>query len=406
MITEIKKKLSITFLSIMAGLGVLTLIVIFSFLNYRLGTVAEEHIMVNVAAEFMPHYEKNDIVTLSKIVEDEHFQVMNKKGEVVIDVQSTVHFDPLLNTSHLEAAFSGNPIFEQDDGYMVAYLPLDRDYVLRVTMSMEGLSEFQRSFTIIILLVLPVVLLLSYALSRYMVTQSLEPIKKVLTYHETFSSTVTHELNSPLTSMKGNLEVLLRRDRSEQEYKETSKLVLRKINEIINLLNNLHLLATSKLKPLDLYKETVNLEKIVEEIAEKYKPSLHSQDIKLSMSLQPDVYCECDASLVKRAIENLVQNAFKFTPPAGLIEIQARHEERECILAISNTCEHLEQKDLENLFKPFYRGPGSLSRDTSGKGLGLYIVQYIITSHGGTITAGINNNQVYFTMRIPGYNRA
>ncbi len=406
MIDQTKKRLNLIFLSAIATFNIFILVILFSFLHYRLINAAQKHIIENVAVEFLPHYKTNNLEILKKIIEDEHFQVLNRKGQIVLDVQSSVHFKPRFNESHFEAAFSGKQVFEiikqQDANYMISYSPLDHDHVLRVTLSLEELSEFKNNFITIVLFTIPGIFFLSYILSRFMVNQSLKPIKKVFAYQETFSSNITHELNSPMTSIKGNLEVLLRRERSPGEYRETIKSVLGRINEIIDLLNNLYLLATSKLKPLDLFKENVNIEKIIDGLIEKYEPLIFSNNIELNLSIQQNTFCECDASLIGRTIENLLDNAVKYTPPGGLIEIRVLRDKKNLMLTISNTCVGITYDEIKNFFSPFYRGKNILNKNLEGKGLGLHIVQHIIYSHGGTILTNLEKELLSFTIKIPG----
>jgi len=406
MVDPTKKRLTIIFLVNIIIFNLIVLIVVYFFLQYSMIRNAKRHIIENTATEFLPHYKTNNLDILKKIIEDEYFQVLNGKGQIVLDVQSSVHFKPLLNKSHFEAAFSGKQIFEiikqQNTNYMVSYLPLDRDHVLRVTLSLEELSEFKSSFLSILFFTLPGMFFLSYIISRYMVNQSLKPIKKIFAYQETFTSNITHELNSPMTSIKGNLEVLLRKKRSLGEYRETIKSVLGRINDIIDLLNNLYLLANSKLKPLDLFKENADIEKIIGGLVEKYEPLIFSKNIKFNLHIKQNTFCKCDISLMERAIENLIDNAVKYTPDSGLIEIRALRNKKNCMLTISNTCKDITNDEIKNLFNPFYRGKNALNKNLEGKGLGLHIVQYIIYSHGGIIFTKLDRELLSFTIKLPG----
>jgi signal transduction histidine kinase len=405
MIEPAKKRLTIVSLSLLVMSNILILLIIFTILHYILINNAKEHIMENIATEFMPHYKNNDLDTLRKIIEDEKFQILNREGEVVLDVQSSVHFIPPVNKSDLEAAFSDKHIFKiinpGNISYMVSYLPLDRNHILRVILSMEELSAFRKNFIIISLLTLPVMLLLSYILSRYMVAQSLEPVIRIFNYQETFSSSITHELNSPLTSIKGSLEVGLRRERSAEEYRNILKSALGRVNRLIDLLNNLFLLATSKFKPLDLLKEEVNIGTMIKEIIENYEPYLFNKDIKVNLAVDQDNICRCDSSLMRRAIENLIDNATKYTSTGGKVEIKTLHDRKNFILSISNTYNGITINDMKNLFKPFTRGKNSSASHPEGKGLGLHIVQYIGHSHGGTISVSFDNNMLTFIIKMP-----
>ncbi len=401
MIDPAQKKLNTIFLSIIITFNILILAIIFFFLHYGLIDSVKDHIIDSTATEFMPHYSNNDLATLNKIIEDEYFQVIDRQGDIVLNVKSSVHLNPPLNKKLFEAAFTGSQVFEilkkENISYMVSYSPLDSEHILRVTLSIEELSHFQRNFLFIILFTLPAMIVLSFFLSRYMVNQSLNPVKRVLTYQETFASNIAHELNSPLTSIKGNLEVSLKKERSPEEYRDAMKTVLNRVNGIIYLLNNLFLLATSKFKPLDLLREQVGISKIINGLKDKYEPVTLLKNIRLNIDIPPDTVCYCDTSLMRRAVENLLDNAVNYTPENGLIEITSVPGRDGSALIISNTCESVTKDDIRKFFKPFYRG-----KDRSeGKGLGLYIVQYIIESHGGKITANLNKNLLTFNLLIP-----
>lgn len=388
----------------MIALNIAMLVTIYTILHVRLMDNAKKHIHHNIDAEFRPHYEKNDLDTLNKIIEDEHIQVLDSLGKVIIDVKTSLQFYPQINPSHVRAAIEGKTVYEtltnEDERYMITYAPLDKEHVVKVTMSLEELYDFEEDFRIILLFIVPAMFILSYFLSRYMVHQSLRPIIDVMTYQDTFSSNVTHELNSPLTSIKGSIEVALRKERAKEEYRDALKLTLRKVNDIISLLKNLSLLAKSKFRSLDLLKERVDMQEIIQSLVEKYEPPIYAKNLKLEMVVDPDTHCMCDTSLLTRVMENLLENAVKYAPENGEINIITRQMKKYFTLTISNTCECINKDDLKNLFKPFYRAKGS-AEGVEGAGLGLHIVKYIIQSHGGKIDVELDGDNLFFTLRVP-----
>jgi signal transduction histidine kinase len=411
MIDPVKKKLSIIFFSIMIVLIMAVLTTVYLFMDYRLFGSVKQHLIESIDTEFMPHYKNNDFEVLSKIVEDELFQVLNGKGEVVFAVQSSVGFSPALNRSLLDAASKGRQVFETithtKEHYLVTYYPLGGAFIGRAVHPIESRTVFRKNFAVLMIFSLPLLLLLAYLSSRYMVSQSLKPISKVLKYQETFSSSVSHELNSPITSIKGSLEVALRRDRSPQEYQGILKSALKKIDDIIDLLNNLALMATSKFKPLDLYRERVNMAEIIDDVVDKYEPLIYAKSISPNLSVHTSESCEtivpieCDATLMRRAIENLLDNAVKYTSPDGVIKLSCNNDASHFIFTISNTCSDISKDDLKNLCEPFYRGKNITDKNVEGRGLGLHVVQHIVYSHGGTLTPQLENGTLSITMKIP-----
>jgi signal transduction histidine kinase len=214
----------------------------------------------------------------------------------------------------------------------------------------------------------------------------MKPIADIFTFQENFSSNVTHELRSPLASLKGNLEVALRKERNSDEYRETLRLGLKEVDRIVELINNLYMLASSKFKPLELMKKEANISEIIEEIIASRKPNILAKEINLDIADLGGVACLCDEGLMRRAFDNLIDNAVKYTPNGGTIKIGLERKENCLNFIISNTCESINRDEIANFFEPFYRGENALSRSIEGKGLGLYIARYIIRSHGGDIT--------------------
>lgn len=405
MIVPTRKKLSRTFLTVLIPASMLLLATTYIFLYSGAIDSTKAHIMENVNAEFLHHYENRDFATLSKLVEDELFEVLDRDGKVIIKVRSVIKHKPSLNKAYLESAFSGRSEYEivkgEDHKYMIFYLPLDKGHVLRVTGSMEELDAIQRDYLKLMLVMLPVLLMVSYFLSRYMVNQAFKPIERLMKYQETFSSNLTHELNSPLTAIKGNIEVTLKKERPASEYRQALKAALRNINNITDLLGNLYLLSTSDLKELDMYKEKVDMTSMINGIMEHYEPAIFAKKIKLETSLHENAFCRCDASLIKRAVENLIDNAVKYTSRDGLIRVSTSRSRDSFSMTVSNTCEGVILDEYRNFFKLFYRGQNSMNMNVKGSGMGLYIVKYIIDSHGGKISAWFDHGVLSLTMDMP-----
>ncbi len=123
--------------------------------------------------------------------------------------------------------------------------------------------------------------------------------------------------------------------------------------------------------------------------------------ISLDIPEIPSMSCVCDEGLIRRTIENLLDNAVKYTPTGGSVKLSLSPEKGKILVTIANTCEPIEKKELENLFEPFYRGQRS-HLHAEGKGLGLYIVQYIVRSHGGKVSLNkADENTFSVTVTLP-----
>jgi signal transduction histidine kinase len=359
----------------------------------------------DIRVEFLNHYRYAGPSFLKDIQDENHFQVLNKAGEVVASTRNSVTFYPELNNTLLAQAFAGKQEFETrkvgKERYLISYFPVDGIHAGRASVSLHGEAGLERDFLRMSLLMSPFVILLSYIVSRYLLSHAMRPISDLCTFQETFLSNINHELRSPLTAIKGNFEVTLRKERSAEEYREVIGSGLTETDRIINLLRNLALLSSSKFRPLDLSRRRTDITKIIEELIVAYAAAARTKQISLDISEIPGINCICDEGLIRRTIENLLDNAVKYTPAGGSIKLSLSREKKKILLTITNTCEPIEKKELENLFEPFYRGQRS-HLHAEGKGLGLYIAHYIVRSHGGSVVLNKTDKKLFsVTVTLP-----
>jgi len=405
MIEPTRKRLTAIFTSVIVVFSLIVLVLSLIVLRQSLMRGVKEHLTKDIRDEYLEQYHGSGLSSFSEMSDENHIQVLNRAGEVVVSARDSVDFDPGLNNDLLAAAFAGRQEFETravgKERYLVSYFPFDQIYAGRAAVSLDVEAEQERNFLRMVLMLSPLIFLLSYLVSRYLLSHAMKPISDVLTFQETFLSNVNHELRSPLASKKGNFEVALRKERSADEYREVIESGLRETDRMINLLHNLSLLASSKFKPLDLYKKRAEIDKIIQELVISYTPALNAKNISLEIGEMPGISCVCDEDLIRRTIENLFDNALKYTPNGGSITSSLSRKKGKMFFTISNTCEPIEKKELENLFEPFYRG-GKSRLYAEGKGLGLYIVNYIVRSHGGDIVLNKTGDKLFsLTVSLP-----
>lgn len=406
MIVHVKKKLTITFLSSLLLLTAITLLITYTSIEWNIKKTAIDHLQLNFEVEFLPHYQKKDFDTLGKIIEDELFQVFNKFGDKLHSVQSIVTFDPMISLTMLKEVLRRQKsmyVFFDNEGYryLIYYVPLHDGNVCRIISSMEERYQIKIGYLSTMFVYLPILLGLSFFLTFFLVRKALEPIFRLFTLQETFSSNITHELNSPLTSIKGTLEVSLRKDRTTSEYRQSAKSTLKNVMRIISLLNNLYLLSTANFKPLQLSLVKIDIAEFINEAVENIEPIVFAKGIKINTDINSEVACVGDPALLNRAIENILENASNYTPENGYIYIKVFNENQYCIITVSNTCSEVSEPDLNNLFKPFYRLENEENEKSKGAGLGLFIVKYIVESHEGEISFSQNANVISLTISLP-----
>jgi signal transduction histidine kinase len=405
MIDPAKKRLTRIFTAVALGFSVLILSISYFFVHYSTFTEIKRHLNEDIERDFLDQFYRSGLDPFKDMWNEHRFQILNSDGKVIVSTRNSMDFYPLLNRKFLKKAFSGERKFEKlevmDEPYLVSYFPIDGKYIGRAATSLTEMKKYERVFLKLILITFPGIFLISFFISRYLVNHAMEQISDFFTFQETFSSNVTHELRSPLASLKGNLEVTLRKDRGTEEYKDTLALSLKEVDRIINLLNNLNLLASSKFKPLDLFTDSVDIRKVIDEVIRTYTPILEARKIKFDAKKVARATCICDEALIRRTIENLFDNAVKYTPEGGSISLDILKEPKKILITITNTCLAMCKTDFEHIFDPFYRGKNVIAQ-TDGKGLGLYISRYIMRSHGGDLTLNNTYGNVFsLTLSLP-----
>jgi signal transduction histidine kinase len=406
MIDLAKKRLALVFSAVLITFALPILIISYYYFHKSIFEGVKKHIGEEIQKEFVYYFEKYGLDTSSKIWEEYHFEILNEHGDVLVLPIETRTFYPKINKNLLADAFAGKrgfePLMVNNEPYLITYFPLNEKYVGRVATHLTEGKIYKAHFLKLVLFTLPALFLVSIAVSRYMVLQAMKPISSAFEFQETFSSNISHELRSPLASLKGNLEVLLRKERTIEEYKELVRFGLSEIDRIISLLNDLHMLASSKFKPLDLYRKHVDIIEILNDVTDLYMLRLKSKKINYEVKTKEHIVCVCDEGLIRRVIENLMNNAVKYTPEGGTIKITAYQVPREMFLILSNTCNAIPKEEVGYLFEPFYRGKMSEHKKAEGKGLGLFIARYIVRSHGGDIFARLTKNgMIAFTVCLP-----
>lgn len=406
MIDYTKKRFAIRFSVILVLFTVSILAVIAVYFHQTIMHAVKRHVEEVIQKDFIDQFRRTGIDTSKPAWEEYYFQILNSKGDIVVSSRNSATFYPVLNRALLGSAFSGAGGFEtrgiQEELYLISYFPLNERFAGRIAVPLASAIQYEKDLYRVVFIIFPGILLLSYLVSRYLVRQAMKPVSDAFTYQESFSSSVSHELRSPLASLKGNLEVTLRKERSPEEYRDAIALGLTEVDRIISLLNDLNLLASSRFKPLDLFREEVDLRVIIAELYESMLPRIQGKKISIRNTVDSGGICVCDKGLMKRVFENIFTNAINYTPEGGKIVIRVFEGMGKLLVNVSNTCTGLDRNELPDLFEPFYRGKSATKGKTQGKGLGLFIARYIVRSHGGRLTAKLTDTGMFsLTVSLP-----
>ena len=222
-----------------------------------------------------------------------------------------------------------------------------------------------------------------------MIARLEKSVKKI----KQFSGDVSHELRTPLTIIRGEIEVLLRKDRESEEYQGTMKSVLEEANHMEKIIDDLLFLsridASIKIK----FAEKILLDEILLEVFKSREQSARSKGINYDIKNIIPAQVKGDKTLLERLISNIIDNAIRYTPSEGRIEINLERNDRFALLSIRDTGNGIPEEALPFIFDRFYVVDKSRCKESGGMGLGLSIVKSVADSHGAIIDVQSKINQ-------------
>jgi len=215
-----------------------------------------------------------------------------------------------------------------------------------------------------------------------------------------FIQDVSHELKTPLTILKGELEITLKKIRSAQEYESVLNSSLDEINKISRLVENLLILARFDNREMPLETKPVDLNVLLESLLGDIDILAKQKNIKINFSEQEKIVLEADENQIRQVFLNLLDNAIKYTPQDGNIVLSLRKENNFAKIKISDTGISIPENALPYIFDRFYRV--DKARSSLGFGLGLSIVKSIVDAHKGRVEVNAKLNQgTTFTVFFP-----
>lgn len=368
-------------------------------------------------------------LTNQDVLYRENISIFDSSGKEIYTNNDTIRFDAPLRLIE-EVGVNGENRFTQNEFEIVGIPFKDRGQmytVLAGAVDTQGKTQLRKLRSILILLFSGLVAIVALA-GWFYAGRALKPIKKVIvdvqnistvelsqrlqptekpdeigdlvsifnnllgriensfSLQKTFLTNVSHELKNPLTKITSQLEVTLLNERSTKEYRDILHSVLDDIKELNHLSNSLLDLAYLDQNNMSLATTRVRIDEIIWEVRE----SIHAQNPKYQVDFhtiempenEEDLYLNANHYLLKTAIQNLVENACKFsTDKIATVSLICSAQEIE--VRIFDSGPGIEQNELNKIFQPFYRTDNTSK--VKGHGIGLSLCQRIIAIHGATI---------------------
>lgn len=341
---------------------------------------------------------------------DVRVTIIDKNGNVLGESQEASELmTNHLNREEVQLALQGeaNSVIRRSETFAIDYcycaVPVETDSfwgVIRVAVPMDELYDMDLEFLRSTLLAVAILLLIVISLGMYF-RRYIRAMKNVENMRREFVSNVTHELKTPLTSIRGFVETL------QEGAIEDPKMARKFLNiidietdRLTNLISDTLLLSEIENKK-EPERELCDVNAVIQEVVELMQPRVKEH---VRLIFNPDETVQpysCNRDWFKQMIINLVDNGLKATE-FGAVTITCKSSASQLVLEVADTGIGMEEEQLERIFERFYRVDKGRSKAMGGTGLGLSIVKHIVGLYQGTIDVtskpGVGSE---FTVKLP-----
>lgn len=218
-----------------------------------------------------------------------------------------------------------------------------------------------------------------------------------------FVSNVSHELKTPITSMKVLADSLVQNEDADLEmYKEFMTDIIEEIDRESKIITDLLTLVKTDRKDADMNIEEISINNLLEVILKRVSPIAQARGIEITYESYRDVVAEVDEVKLSLALSNIIENAVKYNVDNGWVKVTLNADHKNFHVKVADSGVGIPDDCKEHVFERFYRVDKARSRDTGGTGLGLSITRNVIRMHNGSIKLYSESGEgTTFTIKIP-----
>jgi signal transduction histidine kinase len=276
---------------------------------------------------------------------------------------------------------------------------------LQVGRSIQRQNDYISGLHILIFLGIPLTMVLVGGTGWWFAGVALHPVYKSYVKMQQFTADASHELRTPIASIKAILAVATV-DETSLDLKQSNFLesIQRQSDRLEKMTQDLLLLSRLESKQVLPRTESICLNTLIQDLDEEIAPLALSRNVELVSRIQSQklLYISGNSSHIYRLFSNLITNAIQHTPAAGLVELELVYRQNYAIVTVRDNGSGIAATDLPHLFDRFYRASQDRSRETGGVGLGLAIAQSIALAHNGQVQVQSQICQgSTFTVRLP-----
>lgn len=213
---------------------------------------------------------------------------------------------------------------------------------------------------------------------------------------------VTHEMRTPLTAIQGSSELIGRYNLNEEKRKEMAQMINSESKRLARMIQTFLDVERLTDGQVELKREPFGLDELVDACVQRARPLAERKQIAMISEEVPKTVIEGDRELMEYAVYNLLTNAVKYSPSETEIRVRGERSGGRVRLSVEDQGIGMDEKELRNIFRKFYRTNGAVASGEAGTGIGLSIVDQIVSRHGGTIEVSSSPGKgSCFTMVLP-----
>ncbi|MFA6321474.1 MAG: ATP-binding protein [Candidatus Omnitrophota bacterium] len=352
----------------------------------------------------------------------------SKNTQGITSVSEQTLYTALQGKSTFDTLTSSYPTkkIQQFRAFITPAIQNDRvEYIVQVGTPIDSITEALNSLKLTLFILFPITVLITGIMGAFLAKMTLHPVDSMIhTIHditvenmkmklaipntkdeiqklaETFNDMLvrldyaftsqrhlfedlSHELKTPLTILKGEFEVVLKKLRSPEEYETILKSSLEEIDRMTRLVENLLMLASFESKRIMPERKALDLCLLIESVMSNIKKVAERKNIRMGFDVKEYVEVVGDEKELRQLFLNMLDNAVKYTTDGGRINIKVEKDSRSATIIIKDTGVGIPEGEIDHIFDRFYRV--NSARKSHGFGLGLSIVKAIVDAHKGSI---------------------
>jgi heavy metal sensor kinase len=214
--------------------------------------------------------------------------------------------------------------------------------------------------------------------------QMLDRIQMLVTGIRQMNDNIAHDLRSPITRIRGLAEITRTGSSDLRAYQQMSESTIEECDRLLEMINTMLTISRTEAGVDGAERKVIDLSALVQDACDLFQPLAEDNAVTFEGRIDKDINVSGDRSMLQRMVANLVDNALKYTPSGGKINVHLTAQEEDTIhLEVADSGVGIPSEDVPKIFDRFYRG--DLSRPQTGAGLGLSLARVIAQSHGGDI---------------------